>query len=424
MGLRVEEGKLSDNYNIFKDYNFKECYATNTRLMGVVAMRIVWESKTNVHDYLYQLIHLDYSEYGIDEYHEFTVAKNKESISLKSNLVDLWGKWETMSFCLGGEEKKIPIDEAIKFICSSMTNSLKYYNRRPIEIKKFQRYARKRINFMLLALDLPSFDKIELKSSEYILSLIPDNMSSYEVMNYFIMRLADRDFTAASILSEYSAKELRTLNLAGAGILSLMRNTLVSTTPVKYSASFEMTYNARSVLLGDNYYYAVSNIAIKKSGGNPRYKISSFQTNFISRISEFEAAMQLRSAEYITVYRSTVDIDEISSSEMLVMIKALPYKVPAGIVYMIYNNDNFHVNSRDYYLNQDVYGAVLFTLAGEIIAMSQHMTKIDMIEKHIMTSPASNKLELVDRYKFDNQIFQSFTQTRNIKFSEMLNDYE
>lgn len=424
MVLRLEEGKLSDNYNIFEEYSFKECYATNTRLMGVVAIRIVWESKSNSHDYLYQLIHLDYSEYGIDEYREFLVKKNKESLSLNSKLVDLWGAWETMSFCLGGTEKRISINDAICFICSSMINSLKYYDRRPIDIKKFQLYARKRINFMLSSLSLPNFDKVEISSNNYLFSLIPDNLSSYEVINYFIMRLADNDFAAAEILSNFPVSTLKKFKISRLGLLSLMRNTLISTTPVKFKASYEMSYESKSVLLGNNYYYAISDINIKKTNDNPRYIVNSFKTGFLSKISEFEAALQLRNPEYITVYKATEDMSEISPNEILMMVKASPYKVPAGIVYMIYNNDNSHVNSRDYRLNQDVYGAILFTLAGEVIAMSQHITKVDMIEKQIMSSPVSHKLELIDRYKFDNQIFQSFTQTRNIKFTDMLEDYE
>lgn len=43
--LRVVEGKLSSKYNHFKDYRFDSCIATDTRLMGVVAMKVSWTAK-------------------------------------------------------------------------------------------------------------------------------------------------------------------------------------------------------------------------------------------------------------------------------------------------------------------------------------------------------------------------------------------
>lgn len=43
--LKVVEGKLSNKYNHFMDYRFDSCVATNTRLMGVVALKVSWTAK-------------------------------------------------------------------------------------------------------------------------------------------------------------------------------------------------------------------------------------------------------------------------------------------------------------------------------------------------------------------------------------------
>ena len=85
MGLSVVEGRLSDRYNHFAEYSFMSCQATETRLMGVVALKVSWRGKDRPRARYYQIIHLDYSEYGVDEYLEFecipgtdTYKQNKE----------------------------------------------------------------------------------------------------------------------------------------------------------------------------------------------------------------------------------------------------------------------------------------------------------------------------------------------------------
>ena len=45
MGLSLVEGRLSDRYNHFAEYEFESCQATDTRLMGVVAMKVSWRGR-------------------------------------------------------------------------------------------------------------------------------------------------------------------------------------------------------------------------------------------------------------------------------------------------------------------------------------------------------------------------------------------
>ena len=63
----VVDGRLSQKFNHFNDYIPQTIEATDTRLMGVVVLRISWISPELRKQKYYQIIHLDYSEYGIDE---------------------------------------------------------------------------------------------------------------------------------------------------------------------------------------------------------------------------------------------------------------------------------------------------------------------------------------------------------------------
>ena len=41
--FQVIEGRLSESYNHFSEFRFRNCICTDTRLMGVLAMRIIWD---------------------------------------------------------------------------------------------------------------------------------------------------------------------------------------------------------------------------------------------------------------------------------------------------------------------------------------------------------------------------------------------
>lgn len=425
MAFTVHEGGLSQRFNIYNDYKFEECYATNTRLMGVVSMRLSWISKTDPDKYLHQLIHLDYSEYGIDEYHEFIEERSKRIFPLFGDDIDMFYEWEKMSSCLGGVEKKISLDLALNFICSSLLIGHMHYKSHAPEIKQFHSFSVKRINFMLSSLGLPDFEHYEIGSLDYMLSLIPDNMTPVETANYFIMRLMDRDFTAASLLSDLTLDTLsKEKMMSGLGILSLIRNRVERSNLLKNDDKNGTMYSCRSVLLGNDYYYSISELGLRKSSSFIKYKINYFKIKFINRISAFEAALQLRQREYITTFKINGNQEDFNPQEIFFFFKGLPYKVSCGILYMIYNTNNLHVRDKDYYMGHDVYGVVLITDYGELVIMSSDITRIDMLEKIILSSPQALNLELLDRYRFENQIFQSFSKSNGMSFEEFLDEYE
>lgn len=425
MAFTLHEGGLSQSFNIYNDYKFEECFATNTRLMGVVSMRLSWISKADPDKHLHQLIHLDYSEYGIDEYHEFIEERNKRIFPLIGDEIDMFYVWDKMSSCLGGVEKKISLDHALDFICSSILIGRMHYNSHVPEIKRFHSFSVRRINFMLSSLGFPDFESFEIDSSDYMLSLIPDNMTQIETVNYFIMRLMDRDFTAASLLSDFHSDSLsKEKMMSGLGILALMRNRVERSPLLKNEGKNGTMYSCRSLLLGKDYYYSISELGLRKSSSYIKYKINYFKINFISRISAFEAALQLRQREYITTFKINGSQKDFNPQEIFVFFKGLPYKVSCGILYMIYNTNNLHVRDDDYYMGHDVYGVILITDYGELVVMSSDITRIDMLEKVILSSPQALNLELLDRYRFENQIFQSFSKSNGMSFEEFLDEYE
>ena len=99
--LRIIHGKKSIRYNHFEDCEFVSCRAVATRLMGVVALRVSWRSRRDRRSVLYQIIHLDYSEYGIDEYREFECVPGDPAYS--ENKKEMNELWDNFVAVMGGE---------------------------------------------------------------------------------------------------------------------------------------------------------------------------------------------------------------------------------------------------------------------------------------------------------------------------------
>ena len=91
-----------------------------------------------------------------------------------------------------------------------------------------------------------------------------------------------------------------------------------------------------------------------------------------------------------------------------------------GITYVLYNKDNYHVDSSNYFMNHDLYGAYLLTPSNELVVMSHDIIKITNMETDISRSTNSDKLELKGRYKLETQVFKSFSEMPGAKFSEMI----
>ena len=202
--LRVIEGKLSNKYNHFIDYRFDSCIATNTRLMGVVAMKVSWTAKDGSKDKLFQLIHLDFSEYGVDDYCEiFSNANNPEGGR------EVRSEWKRISGSLGGSEIKIPFFTMIQLIDEVVATNEKYYENHEIFIQDFRKETLMRLNLMKeasskLLYEAASFDK---KSKEGQQLVCKSPLTSFELINYFLMRMLDKDYHGASFLGDISISE-------------------------------------------------------------------------------------------------------------------------------------------------------------------------------------------------------------------------
>ena len=216
--LKLIHGKQSVKYDHFKEFDFESCRAVCTRLMGVVALKVTWRSKADRRERMYQVMHLDYSEYGIDEYKEFICTPGNEDFAEKKE--EMTALWNHFVSVMGGQLESIDeacmlrlIEDALPLASEDV--SREYDNE---ENKEFRAYARFRLGLMQDALNCRGITSADCSSRDAIETTSPLKLSAYETINYFIMRLVDSDFAAASYLSTMNMNDLRDCELTAPGI--------------------------------------------------------------------------------------------------------------------------------------------------------------------------------------------------------------
>lgn len=422
--LKVVDGKLSENYNHFLEYDLESCLATNTRLMGVVAMHITWSSKDNPKDKLHQIIHLDYSEYGVDDYFEFECTRGTSNY--KENHDEAIMRWDNFVRVMGGDVIKITPEIMLGLIDSAIPladNALpREYDTE--ENAEFRTHALLRFGLMKEA--LASRGITALSSEQEVISQTSlRSLTTTETINYFVMRLIDLDFSAASYLSTIPVDELKENFLTKQGIQTLIRNKIRrSDDPSDIAEDGTHPYRLKMTTLGQaGYYYCTLVVYLDKNYKERDAKVTDIRVGSINKLSEYEAAVQLRVTEYITIFDCRDRILNGFDGNRIEFLNGVePQQVPNGWLWTVYNRDNSHVNKADYWLNDDVYGYALLTIDGEFVLMSNKIRNISYMDECTMISMYAPFMELDGRYQLEDPIFHTFCNTYGVMFRQLI-DY-
>ena len=150
--LKLIHGKKSEKYNHFEDYDFESCRAVCARLMGVVALKVTWRGKDNRRARLFQVMHLDYSEYGIDDYQEFICTPGEEDYG--ENKEEMNGLWNRFVAVMGSSVAEIDPSVMLRLIEDAMPLAAEDMQREydDDENREFRAYARLRLGYMTDAL--------------------------------------------------------------------------------------------------------------------------------------------------------------------------------------------------------------------------------------------------------------------------------
>ena len=422
--LKLIHGKQSVKYDHFKDFDFESCRAVCTRLMGVVALKVTWRSKADRRERMYQVIHLDYSEYGIDEYREFICTPGSDDYAEKKE--EMTALWNHFVYVMGGSLESIDeacmlrlIEDALPLASESV--SREYDNDENIE---FRAYARMRLGFMQDALNCRGITSADCSTKDAIETTSPLKLSTYETINYFIMRLVDSDFDAASYLSTMSMEALNDSELTDPGIQTLIKCDIMKSDRKldRTGDRFSFPFRCRlTTLARDAYYHYTLVIWLN---GNHRAKnplVTDIKVGSVIKLSDYEAALQIGRPEFLTVFDCKDEmLRGFDPKYISLFANSTQTAVPNGWLYTAYKGDNSHVDTPSYKLNDDVYGFALLTIAGELVLMSNELRYISMLDDATIFSMYSPFISTTGRYRLDTPVFQTLCGAAGVMFDDLV----
>ena len=422
--LKLIHGKKSEKYDHFSDYDFESCRAVRARLMGVVALIVIWRGKENRRARFYQVIHLDYSEYGIDDYQEFFCTPGEADYGDKKE--EMNGLWERYVAVMGSEITDISaacmlrlIEDALPLAADGI--SREYDND---ENREFRAYARLRLDYMKDAFARDGITSADCGSMDAIDSVSPLKLSAFETINYFIMRLVDCDFTAARYLSSIDIEELRDNALTDAGVQMLVRADIDTSGKRRQllSEKSSFPFKVRITTLAKNaYYHATLVIYLSGSYRTTNPVVTGIDVGSIIKLSEYEAAIQISRPEYLTVFDCKDDMLKGFDPKYIgPFANSTATMVPNGWLYTAYKGNNSHVDSSSYRLSDDVYGYAVLTIAGELVLMSNDLRHISMLDDATIFSLYSPFISTKGRYRIDTSVFQTLCRVPGAMFDELV----
>lgn len=422
--LKLIYGKQSEKYDHFKEFDFESCRAVCTRLMGVVALKVTWRSKADRRERLYQVMHLDYSEYGIDEYQEFICTPGSEDFAEKRESMN--ALWNHFVAVMGGIVDGIDAACMLRLIEDALPLASEDISREydTEENKAFRAYARMRLGFMQDALNCEGITSADCSTRDAIETTSPLKLSTYETINYFIMRMVDCDFAAASYLSSMSMDDMRDCDLTGPGVQTLVKcNIEKSDRKHDIPADrFSFPFRCRlTTLAADAYYHYTLVIWLN---GNHRAKnptVTDIKVGSVLKLSDYEAAIQISRPEFLTVFSCKDDmLNGFDSKYIAPFANSTQTAVPNGWLYTAYKGDNSHVDTASYRLNDDVYGFALLSIAGELVLMSNDLRYISMLDDATIFSMYSPFISTKGRYRLDTPVFQTLCGAAGVMFEDMV----
>ena len=422
--LRIIHGKKSIKYNHFEEYDFVSCRAVATRLMGVVALRISWRSRADRRAGLSQIIHLDYSEYGIDEYREFEYIPGDENYS--QNKQEMNELWDNFVAVMGGEVIGIDAPCMLRAVESALPLAQEDVKREydDEENKEFRAYARLRIGYMIDALSCRGITSADCSLRDAIETLSPLKLSAYETINYFLMRIIDHDYDAAAALTSMDRHSLPDIELADAGIQTLIRCDITKSDKRKDPSADGVSYPFRcriTTLAPDAYYYSTFVIWLSGSRRSTNPLVTDIKVGTVIKMSDLEAAMQINRTEYLTVFQCADSMLEGFDSRYIgPFAHSVPSAVANGWLYTAYKGSNSFVDSAHYRLDDDVYGYALLSIAGELVLMSHDLRNISMLDDATIFSLYAPFIETRGRYRLDSSVFRTLCQAPGALFEDLV----
>lgn len=394
--FRIIKGGISTTFNA-KERIFVSAYATDTRLMGVVALSIHWKLKNDVKSInFHQFFYYDAEDYGIDTY---------KSI-IGSDVESLDNMERTLIGGLGATKIDLTEEEVRFLLCHfSKTN---YRLNQPLPEGKSQ------FMFLLDEASCPELEKEQQRN--LLLKLCTPIKSTYQLANYFLMRLFAHDTEGIDLLASS--------NISVRGFFAIPPSTFFKNNIEEFQDEDGVSFLCESLIEHNGtYQLIVSDLKISKD-----FKITSAirMTSFL--ISDHEASMLLSKPEYITAY-DIMELEPIFSNQLegdfdyyfnKITGSCLVTEHPHGRMYLRFNNHNDHVDNKHYRLNDDVFATYYLSDDAQLIVTAPTESRISFLERELMSTPLGLFLLFLSKYRLKQALGYQFIHSEYCGFEDFM----
>lgn len=368
--------------------------STATRLMGVLGVHTVRQKEETL---FHQFFYIDTEEYGLDDYQSLLNPSPEDVEKKKAELFGaLGGTWVELTekeslflikhYSLINKVQKLPLPEGISEYGEILTTSFDF--------------------------------TVQEKNALWKKTCIAPH-NDYELINYFIMRMAAKDTELLRYLSTPDS------NIKGFAVKTpgtLLKNEIFK--GENYNAALSShTYKCVSLLDLEKVYQLVEGeITVLGS------KVINYKAGKAMPISSWETSLILNKPEYI-IHASLDQVSDSSFEPFKEIIKGNFSTITEsaydfGTLFMIFRQNNNHVRKKVYRLDQDTIGIICLLETGEIIFAGNDTTELEYIESTVLSEASAKHIhtKIVGSYKFTEPILIRFIDSDFESFQDFL-DY-
>ena len=379
--LKIIEGGIRPKEECKKA--FISAYITDTRLMGAMGMCIRWEVlNCKECDDLIQFFYFDTEEYGLESYYGIWGYDRTRALHIE----------HTTMGCLGG--KKVALTE--KEACCLVKH---YHNMnvdRKIELPKgLAEYK------FILEMDAELADE-EMKAliSKICTPIVSDN----QLVNYFMMRNFGKDILGVSYLCNDDFHGEKNL-FPEFSCSTMFRNSITK----------KADYYICESLINENENYYICTSKIWTSG----LKVTAAEKVNAFHISYQEAAMILGRTEYVSVYNIIDDEAEADAALELSFNTTCSFHCN-GRLLMVFKENNDHVDSNIFVLNNDIYGTYFITPIGQFVLTAYTLENIQLLESKLLEGSLGHLLVPAGKFAFQDGVTGEFIGSEFYDFIDFM----
>lgn len=371
---------------------FIEAFATKTRMMGVIALKLLWRDTSNQH-YLAQWFTLDAEEHGIYDHVNIHTKSMRETDKYTQQFMG----------SLGGEKVSITEREAVYLINH-------YVRMNIIHNKDITREE----EFKFLITDDVALSEEELN---ILNSKIYEEIESpVQLLNLFLMRLVAKDQEAMSrYVNSEAMQYISALNLVDKAA-SLLKNK--SNLIDRVDSSFVYAVEA---LVDHQADYFIAKLELEVSSKEKEYIVTKIIFLDKEYLEPEEVAEEITVPEYIKVFKILGDEEGFVSALERVKSNALQYQFLQGLMLVEFRKNNDHVKKQLYHIGGDIRAIYFINSFKEFIVCYYQEEDYSAIYNSVLAY-LDIRLDEVNSYRLEGSVIYQYAEMQKQEFTSYVTE--